>query len=105
MRDLTQCAHHPAVSHEGFNTLAMPTYRASTIVYDDAETFAARSSRGFDGYTYGLHGTLPADVDTRRVIGRIQELPDVAVIQFRESGGRQDGRYAPSRTRGRPRSA
>ena len=57
MRDLTQCVHHPAVSHEGFATLAVPTYRASTIVYDDAETFAARSSRGFDGYTYGLHGT------------------------------------------------
>lgn len=57
MRDLTQCVHHPAVSHEGFATLAVPTYRASTIVYDDAETFAARSSGGFDGYTYGLHGT------------------------------------------------
>jgi cystathionine beta-lyase len=57
MRDLTQCVHHPAVSHEGFATLAVPTYRASTIVYDNAETFAARSSRGFDGYTYGLHGT------------------------------------------------
>ena len=57
MRDLTQCVHHPAVSNEGFATLAVPTYRASTIVYDDAETFAARSSRGFDGYTYGLHGT------------------------------------------------
>ena len=57
MRDLTQCVHHPAVSHEGFASLAVPTYRASTIVYDDAETFAARSGRGFDGYTYGLHGT------------------------------------------------
>ena len=57
MRDLTQCVHHPAVSQEGFATLAVPTYRASTIVYDDAETFAARSNRGFDGYTYGLHGT------------------------------------------------
>jgi cystathionine beta-lyase len=57
MRDLTQCVHHPAVSHEGFATLAVPTYRASTIVYDDAESFSKRSGRGFDGYTYGLHGT------------------------------------------------
>ena len=57
MRDLTQCVHHPAVSHEGFATLAVPTYRASTIVYGDAESFAKRSGRGFDGYTYGLHGT------------------------------------------------
>ena len=57
MRDLTQCVHHPAVSQDGFATLAVPTYRASTIVYDDAESFSKRSGRGFDGYTYGLHGT------------------------------------------------
>ena len=68
MRDLTQCAHHPAVSHEGFKTLAMPTYRASTIVYDDAETFAARSSRGLTATPTACTVTLPADVDTRRVI-------------------------------------
>ena len=70
MRDLTQCVHHPAVSHEGFATLAVPTYRASTIVYDDAETFAARSSRGFDGYTYGLHGTPT----TRTLEGQLTAL-------------------------------
>ncbi len=57
MRDSTRCVHHPVVSHEGFSSLAVPTYRASTIVYDDAESFAARNGRGFDGYTYGLHGT------------------------------------------------
>ncbi len=57
MHDLTRCVHHPAVSHEGFASLAVPTYRASTITYPDAATFAARSGRGFDGYTYGLHGT------------------------------------------------
>lgn len=57
MRDLTQCVHHPRVSHDGFSSLAVPTYRASTIVYHDAETFSKRHQRGFDGYTYGLHGT------------------------------------------------
>lgn len=57
MRDLTQCVHHPAVSHEGFATLAVPTYRASTIVYPDAESFSQRKHRGPDGYSYGLHGT------------------------------------------------
>lgn len=57
MHDLTRCVHHPAVSHDGFASLAVPTYRASTIVYPDAETFSARKYRGFDGYTYGLHGT------------------------------------------------
>jgi len=57
MHDLTRCVHHPAVSEEGYASLAVPTHRASTIVYPDAESFAKRSQRGFDGYTYGLHGT------------------------------------------------
>lgn len=57
MHDLSRCVHHPTVSHEGFASLAVPTYRASTIVYDDAESFAQRKHRGPDGYTYGLHGT------------------------------------------------
>ncbi|WP_336814921.1 cystathionine beta-lyase [Bosea sp. MMO-172] len=57
MHDLTLCVHHPAVSHDGFVSLAVPTYRASTIVYDDAESFARRKQRGPDGYSYGLQGT------------------------------------------------
>lgn len=57
MQDLTRCVHHPVVSQDGFASLAVPTYRASTIVYPDARTFSARGKRGFDGYTYGLHGT------------------------------------------------
>lgn len=57
MHDLTLCVHHPAVSHDGFASLAVPTYRASTIVYDNAESFARRKQRGPDGYSYGLQGT------------------------------------------------
>ncbi|UPT84635.1 aminotransferase class I/II-fold pyridoxal phosphate-dependent enzyme [Bradyrhizobium barranii subsp. apii] len=57
MHDLTRCVQHPPISHEGFSSLAVPTYRASTIVYDDPQSFARRSERGLDGYTYGLHGT------------------------------------------------
>ncbi|WP_306224369.1 trans-sulfuration enzyme family protein [Bosea beijingensis] len=57
MHDLTLCVHHPAVSHEGFASLAVPTHRASTIVYEDAESFARRKQRGPDGYSYGLQGT------------------------------------------------
>lgn len=57
MHDLTRCVHHPEVSQEGFKSLSVPTYRASTIVYPDAKSFSARGQRGFDGYTYGLHGT------------------------------------------------
>ncbi len=57
MHDLTRCVHHPAVNEEGYASLAVPTHRSSTIVYKDAASFAARKDRGFDGYTYGLHGT------------------------------------------------
>jgi len=57
MHDLSRCVHHPAVSHEGFASLAVPTYRASTIVFPDADTYANRRHRGPDGYSYGLHGT------------------------------------------------
>lgn len=57
MHDSTRCVHHPAVSEEGYASLAVPTHRASTIVYKDAASFAARKYRGFDSYTYGLHGT------------------------------------------------
>lgn len=57
MHDLTRCVHHPAVNEDGYASLAVPTHRASTIVYKDAASFAARKYRGFDGYTYGLHGT------------------------------------------------
>ncbi|UWL61759.1 aminotransferase class I/II-fold pyridoxal phosphate-dependent enzyme [Brucella pseudintermedia] len=57
MHDRTLCVKRPAVSHEGFASLSIPTYRASTIVFDSAESYANRSKRGPDGYTYGLHGT------------------------------------------------
>jgi cystathionine beta-lyase len=70
MKDLSRCVHHPAVSHEGFASLAVPTYRASTIVYPDAESFAQRKHRGPDGYSYGLHGTPT----TRTLEAQLTEL-------------------------------
>lgn len=57
MRDQTLCVQPPAVSHEGFASLSVPTYRASTIVFPDAQAYAERKHRGPDGYSYGLHGT------------------------------------------------
>ncbi|QCK84756.1 cystathionine beta-lyase [Phreatobacter aquaticus] len=57
MRDNTLCVQHPHISRDGFASLAVPTYRASTIVYPDAQSFLDRKHRGPDGYTYGLHGT------------------------------------------------
>jgi cysteine-S-conjugate beta-lyase len=57
MRDLTRCVHHPAVNQDGYASLAVPTHRASTIVYADGASFLNRKHRGPDGYSYGLHGT------------------------------------------------
>jgi cystathionine beta-lyase len=57
MKDLTRVVHPPEISKEGFASLTTPTYRASTIVFEDAQAYATRGQRGPDGYTYGLHGT------------------------------------------------
>lgn len=70
MHDLTRCVHSPAVSQDGFASLTVPTYRASTIVYPDGESFAQRMHRGLDGYTYGLHGTPT----TRTLEAQLTEL-------------------------------
>jgi cystathionine beta-lyase len=70
MHDLTRCVHHPAVNADGYASLAVATHRASTIIYPDAETFAQRKYRGFDGYTYGLHGTPT----TRTLEAQLSEL-------------------------------
>lgn len=57
MYDLTQCVHHPVVSHDGFQSLAIATHRASTIVFDSAIAYADRHQQGPQGYSYGLYGT------------------------------------------------
>ncbi|MGV0876190.1 PLP-dependent transferase [Martelella sp. FLE1502] len=57
MRDATRSVHHPNISEEGYAALGVPTHRASTIVFPDAEAYATRSQRDLDGYSYGLHGT------------------------------------------------
>ncbi len=57
MYDHTQCAHHPAVSHEGFESLGVATYRASKIVFDSLQAYTGRHELGRSGYSYGLYGT------------------------------------------------
>jgi cysteine-S-conjugate beta-lyase len=57
MRDQTRTVIPPEASTEGFASLSVPTYRASTILFSDAESYSARGQRGLDGYSYGLHGT------------------------------------------------
>ncbi|MCB9957185.1 MAG: PLP-dependent transferase [Rhodospirillaceae bacterium] len=56
-KDETLCVSRGTVSTEGFDSLTVPIYRASTIRFGDAASFAARFERGPDGYVYGLYGT------------------------------------------------
>jgi cystathionine beta-lyase len=55
--DWTQCAVTPAVSHEGYASLGVAVYRASTIPFESAHAYATRRDRGSEGYSYGLYGT------------------------------------------------
>ncbi len=53
----TDFVQTPPTSTEGFNSLSVPTYRASTITYPNVDSFIARGSRGRHAYSYGLAGT------------------------------------------------
>ncbi len=57
MREETKCVTKAVVSLEGYDSLTVPVYRASTIRYPDAASFAARFERSANGYVYGLYGT------------------------------------------------
>ena len=57
MHDETRCVVPSSVSLDGFDSLTVPIYRASTIRYPDAVTFASRFERDADSYVYGLYGT------------------------------------------------
>jgi cystathionine beta-lyase len=57
MRDETRSVSKVSVSLDGYDSLTVPVYRASTIRYPDAASFAARFERDADGYVYGLYGT------------------------------------------------
>ena len=55
--DESLCVRHPVPPLEGFGGLAVPTYRASTIVFETAKNYRERGQRGPNGYSYGLAGT------------------------------------------------
>lgn len=56
-RDDTSHVHPPKRSQEPFQALAMTVERASTVVFDDLESFERRVDRLYDGFSYGLYGT------------------------------------------------
>lgn len=82
MQDQTRCVTRVPVSTEGYDSLTVPIYRASTIRYADAASFARRMERGADGYVYGLYGT-PTH---RHLEGKITELHGGARTVLTPSG-------------------
>ena len=86
--DMSLCVHHPEVSHEGYESLAVATYRASTIVFPDAEAYRTRKNRGPRGFTYGLNGTPTTRVleqqiaELERGVGTILAPSGMAAISL-----------------------
>lgn len=70
MQDATTCVITPVIDETGFRALGPAIHRASTIVFEDAEAYATRATRGPDGFSYGLYGTPT----TRSLAARITAL-------------------------------
>lgn len=82
MRDETRSVSRVSISVDGYDSLTVPVYRASTIRYPDAASFTARFERDADGYVYGLYGT-----PTHRYLEKkITELEDGARTVLAPSG-------------------
>lgn len=67
----TLLQHHPYVAPGGFAAAQLPTYRASTVLFDSVREMRARNWRDQSGYTYGLHGT-PASFTLERRLADIE---------------------------------
>ncbi len=66
----TKLIHSDVRVPEGFRSLTVPTYRASTTVFPDAASVTDDWNQHEAGYTYGLYGTPT----TLELAGRIAEL-------------------------------
>ncbi|KAA3448197.1 cystathionine beta-lyase [Mesorhizobium sp. SARCC-RB16n] len=78
LRD-TLCVVPPETPLEGFESLAVPVYRGSTIVFPDAATYRCRANRAPDGYTYGLSGTPTVRV-LESQLARIHDAERAVVV-------------------------
>ena len=66
----TKLIHTEARVPEGFRSLATPTYRGSTVLFDDVGAISDEWNQYEAGYTYGLYGTPT----TLELAARICEL-------------------------------
>lgn len=53
----TELIHHPYRAPAGFEAVAPPVHKASTIFFSSMQALRQRDWRHKSGYTYGLHGT------------------------------------------------
>ena len=53
----TELIHHPYKPPAGFQAVAPPVHKASTIIFPSVAALRARDWKHKTGYTYGLHGT------------------------------------------------
>ncbi|UWR62770.1 trans-sulfuration enzyme family protein [Phaeobacter inhibens] len=79
MRDTTACTIHPSVDLSEYESLTVPTHRASTIVFEDAQAYATRAERDLDSYTYGLFGTPTTRTLEAQIAGLENGLRSVIV--------------------------
>jgi cystathionine beta-lyase len=55
------------LSEPAFKSLSTPLHRASTVLFDDAESFVRRREQLYDGYVYGLYGTPTSEALAARL--------------------------------------
>ena len=67
----TLLQHHPYRAPQGFASPQLPSYRASTVLFDSVAQMRERRWRDKSGYTYGLHGT-PASFALERRLADIE---------------------------------
>ena len=53
----TELIHHPYAPPAGFQAVAPPVHKASTIIFPSVAALRVRDWKHKTGYTYGLHGT------------------------------------------------
>jgi cystathionine beta-lyase len=53
----TRLIHSDARVPQGFRSLATPTYRGSTVLFNDSASINDTWNQYEAGYTYGLYGT------------------------------------------------
>ncbi|HBQ6590485.1 TPA: PLP-dependent transferase [Klebsiella quasipneumoniae subsp. similipneumoniae] len=62
-----------------FNSLAIPVYRGSTIVFEDFRSFEERKKRQPDGFSYGITGS-PTHRELERAISELEGAGHTVVL-------------------------